>query len=83
MNKINPSRKEQLKPIRCSGCGKLFLCKGRYNLFHGLNPIPYLGSDCLHKTECECEECHSGNKGDACCGNIPINFYNPSSRSSK
>jgi hypothetical protein len=71
---------EKLKPIRCRQCGKLFLCKGRYNLFHKLLPVPY--SNCLDKIDCECENCHSPNKGNSICGNIDIS-YNPSSRESK
>lgn len=71
---------EEIKPIRCSICGKLFLCRGRYNLFHKLEPTPY-SKDCLMKDKCECEECHVGNRGDPICGNLLLDsLFNPSSR---
>jgi hypothetical protein len=64
-------------PIKCNLCGKLFLCKGRYNLFeHGI-PIPQ--SKCIEKTNCVCDKCHEPNGRSEVCVNLPMKF-NPSKR---
>lgn len=64
-------------PIKCNLCGKLFLCKGRYNLFeHGI-PVPL--SNCFDKTNCVCDKCHEANRISDVCVNVPMKF-NPSKR---
>lgn len=71
---------KDLKPTKCRSCGKLFYCQGRLNLLRGKTPQPR--SDCLSKTQCECEKCNPANKGSDVCKNINLQ-RNPSRRDSK
>jgi hypothetical protein len=67
----------KLYPIKCRNCGKLFLCRGRFNLVNNGHPIPH--SHCIDKTECTCDICHSINKESEVCSNISL-VFNPSNR---